>query len=486
MPSTYYRPSGRFSPLAFVLALLVVALALPLSWVYAWCAVHLRSFVMPFVTVGYFVLLLAGAISVRENGKVRSPALMYVLAGLIGVAGWYFQWAQWGKMAGELTGASWPGVLEVMLMPTGLMSAVVTMKGAGIWAVLTVTVEFLMLAVLPALIASSGAAEPFCETSKTWVKEIKLGHCYAAIAEADVKQLAAALEADPEQLMALLPELQGNPDNYSALSLYACDGNPEAYLSVWNVTRSVKDGKVREARTNLVEFLRISPDLARALVELDEQTAAAPETADPEELKTALQALHEEHFEAALAAAIPHCGADSDALRNDANRICAIACARLARWAEASAYWETLFAREATSHNALQVASSSVMAGDLAKGEQWFAKTVEVNTQTNDTPLISSYTNFVSALDQSGQHRAALPYLEWIREIYQQLHITDGTFLTLRGVPFFGSFLDKSAPIVAASMDAAQARSWYAGMLAHIDQDGQDTLNAWMAGRGYA
>jgi hypothetical protein len=486
MSSTHYRPSGRFSPLALVLLLLVVAVSLPLSWVYAWCAVHLPRFVMPFVTIGYFVLLLTGAISVRENGKVRSPVLMYVLAGVIGVAGWYFQWAQWGKMAGELTGAAWPGVLEVMLMPTGLMSAVVTMKGAGVWAVLSVTMEFLLLAVLPALIASSGAAQPFCETSKTWVSEIKLGHCYGTIAEADVKQFTAALAADPEQLMALLPELQGDPDTYSALSLYACEGNPEAYVSVWNVTRSVKDGKVREARTNLVEFLRISPDTARALVELDEQAAPAAGPADPEELKTALQALHEEHFEAALAAAIPHCGADNDALRNDANRICAIACARLARWAEASAYWETLFTREATSHNALQVASCSVMAGELAKGEQWFARVLEVNAQTSDTPLINSYTNFISALDMSGQHRAALPYLEWVRDIYQHLHITDATFLTLRGVPFFGSFLDKSAPIVAASMDASQARSWYAAMLAHIDQDGQDELNAWMAQRGYA
>lgn len=482
MSSTYYRPSGRFSPLALVLALFVIALALPLSWVYAWCAVHLRSFLMPFVAIGYFVLLLAGATAVGQTGKVRSPVLLSVLAGAIGVAGWYFQWAQWGKMAGELTGAAWPGVTEVMLMPAGLMSAVITMKGAGAWAVLSVTMEFLLLAVLPALVASSAAAQPFCETSKTWVSELKLARRFGAIAEADVKPFAAALEANPEQVMALLPPLQGDPDRYTALSLYPCEGNPEAYLSLWSVTRSTKDGKASEARTNLVEFLRISADLARTLADLADRA----EPADPEQLKVALQALHEEDFAAALAAAVPYCGAANTALRNDANRLCAMACARLGRWAESAAYWETLFAQESTSHNALQIASSSVMAGELAKGEQWFAKALEVNERTGDTPQIHSYTNFISALDMSGQQRAALPYLEWVREIYQNLHITDATFLTLRGVPFFGSFLDKSAPIVAASMDAGQASAWYSAMLPHIDQDGQDELNAWMAQRGYA
>lgn len=482
MSSTHYRPSGRFSPLALALVLLVVALSLPLSWVYAWCSFHLRSFVMPFVAVGYFLLLLAGATTVGQTGKVRSPVLLTVLAGIIGVAGWYFQWAQWAKMGGEASGAAWPAISEVLLTPTGVMSVVMTMKGSSAWAVFSVTIEFLLLAVLPALIASSAAAQPFCEASKTWVTELKLARRFGAIAEDDTKPFVAALQAHPEQLVALLPEIQGDPDRYTRLSLHLCQGRPEAYLSVWSVTRSVKDGKHSESRSNLVEYLRITPDMARELLDQDQQAAPA----DPEELQVALQALHEEDYAAALAAASPYCGAAADALRNDANRLCAMACSRLERWADATAYWEALFAHEATSHNALQVASSAVMAGELAKGEQWFARSLEINEQTGDTPLINSYTNFISALHQSGQLRAALPYLEWVREIYQNLHITDATFLTLRGVPFFGSFLDKSAPIVAATMDEGQARSWYSAMLPHIDKDGQDELNAWMAQRGYA
>lgn len=482
MPSTHYRPSGRFSPLALALVLLVIALCVPLSWVYAWCALHLRSFAMPFVAIGYFVLLLAGATFVGQTGKVRSPVVLTVLAGLIGLAGWYFQWAQWAKMSGELSGAAWPGIAEVIRTPSGVLSVVVALKGVSAWAILSVTIEFLLLAVMPSLIASSAAAQPFCEASKTWVNELKLERRFGAIAEADATPFAAALEAAPEQLLALLPALQGDPERYTKLSLYPCEGQSEAYLSVWSVTRTVKDGKPSEARTALVELLRIGPDLARALVE--QADAAAP--ADPEELKLALQALHEEQFAAALAAALPYCTAQDTALRNDANRLCALACSRLERWAEASRYWEALFETEATSHNALQVASSAVMGGALDKGEQWFAKALQVNQETGDAPHIHSYTNFISALQMSGHLLAALPYLEWVRDVYQQLHITDATFLTLRGVPFFGSFLDKSAPIVAASMDAGQARNWYAAMLAHIDQDGQNELNAWMAQRGYA
>jgi hypothetical protein len=127
-----------------------------------------------------------------------------------------------------------------------------------------------------------------------------------------------------------------------------------------------------------------------------------------------------------------------------------------------------------------------VMADHLPSGQQWFDRSIALSEKNRDTPSSLIYTNFISALKNSGQLRAALPYLEWVREQYQSLYNTDATFLTLRGVPFFVSFMEQSASIVDAVMDKNQARAWYASMLPHIDQHGQDELTAWLAQRAHA
>ena len=211
-----------------------------------------------------------------------------------------------------------------------------------------------------------------------------------------------------------------------------------------------------------------------------DEPLAAP---TPVELEGALADMQAGRFDEALAAASRFTGAVDAALRADANRLCAISCSRLEKWPEAGAYFEALFDTERSAHNALQIATSKVMAGELAQGEQWLETAKEVNEETEDVTSILIHTNFISALKRAGYLIAALPYLEWIKQVYEAAHCTDATFLTLRGVPFFESFLEQSAPIVDAAMDGEQAHAWYAAMLPHIDQDGQETLNAWLGQR---
>jgi hypothetical protein len=478
MPASHYRPSGRFSPLALALVPLVILITIPFAWLYAWCALHLRDFLMPFAALGYALVLLLGCSIVGQSGKVRNPALMTVLSLAIGLAGWYVQWAEWAAMGGQAGMGAW----EMLQRPLGLFKLVVAVKGGSAWSLISVTLEWLLLAIVPALLARSVAQQPFCEASKTWITEQKLERHFGPIA--DVPQFSVALDARPDDVMKLLPALRGDPPAYTKLSLFACAGAPDAWLSVWEVTRSVKDGKPSESRTALVDHLRIAPETARDVLALCEHDAIPGQDA-PEELTAALDAMHAQHFTKALAAATPFCTAGEPGLRNDANRICALSASRLGQWRAAAGYWQALFAHESSSHNALQAATSLVMAGELAKGEQWFDNSLEISEEIADTALVHSYTNFISALQLSGNLKAALPYLEWLKQVYQGLTVTDPTFLTLRGVPFFISFLDKSAPTIEAAMDGAQARAWYSSMLPHIDQDGQDTLNAWLEQRAY-
>lgn len=120
------------------------------------------------------------------------------------------------------------------------------------------------------------------------------------------------------------------------------------------------------------------------------------------------------------------------------------------------------------------------MAGELARGESWLDRAFAINGASQEMPGIAMETNFISALTQSGNPQAALPYLERLKDVYMALGITDPTFLFLRHVPRFDMFLEQSVKILDAGMDAEQKRDWYASMLPHLDDDGKTMLTAWM------
>ncbi|XLM20414.1 hypothetical protein MKD33_19210, partial [Chromobacterium piscinae] len=81
----------------------------------------------------------------------------------------------------------------------------------------------------------------------------------------------------------------------------------------------------------------------------------------------------------ALRLAQPHLEAKSAGLRADAYRLCALASSRQAQWDTAFSCWKKLFELEPTAHNALQLASASVMAGDVERGKAWMMKFDELN-----------------------------------------------------------------------------------------------------------
>ncbi|MDR2219531.1 MAG: hypothetical protein LBE24_03015 [Methylobacillus sp.] len=216
----------------------------------------------------------------------------------------------------------------------------------------------------------------------------------------------------------------------------------------------------------------------------DDADASPPPAEPPEsssgdiapELAPALQALENEEFEKVVALASPHVENSADA-----NRLCALACSRMGRWPEAFNHWLHLFDLEPSAHNALQLASSSVMCHEIDRGEAWLQKYHEINEKSGEMPVIAAYLNFTSAFEQAGHPERAMPYLTWIRDVYAHLNITDDTFLYMRGVPFFSSFLEKSLPYLKASMNLESGIAWYRELEGKLDEAGEQTLRAWIA-----
>ncbi|WP_227495421.1 hypothetical protein, partial [Pseudomonas aeruginosa] len=84
-------------------------------------------------------------------------------------------------------------------------------------------------------------------------------------------------------------------------------------------------------------YLRLpGMDAERIIEECSASTAmnAGAAQADPPELADAIDHLGAGRLEEALAGALPHAAATQDGLRIDAIRLCALASARLGRWAE--------------------------------------------------------------------------------------------------------------------------------------------------------
>ncbi|QEL54882.1 tetratricopeptide repeat protein [Chromobacterium paludis] len=200
----------------------------------------------------------------------------------------------------------------------------------------------------------------------------------------------------------------------------------------------------------------------------------------PPELEAAVAALQREDWGQTLRLAQPYLEARSGRLRADAYRLCALATGRQGQWDTAFSCWLRLFELEPSAHNALQLASVSVMAGQVDRGKAWMMKFDELNRESREFSCAMAYANFASALAQAGHADEALPYLTCLRELYRQLKITDDMFLHQRGVPFFGAFLENSWALLRPCLDDGALLDWYRVMLDDLDEDGRARLNAWL------
>lgn len=497
MSTPFYQASGRV-PLTLVPAFLLAVLAmLPLAWAYVWLIVRAPLVLNFFIAFAYSSCLGLLVSAMAAGAKVRNPDWMSRAGVLLALAGWYGQWAAWiavtaAKSASQFAGMPVSGLfLAFAVDPIAMLRFVIELGGSGAlhlgnWRVpgfilaLIWLGELAMHLTMPPLLGRMRAERPFCEASNSWADKLEVPRRFALLGEEE----AQALAAEPARLLALLaPLARADAPDYAQLALYRCKG-ADAFLSITNVRTHPGDGgRPEQKKTPVLEYLRlpgVDPDALLARWSQPLAEAGEAEAPTPPELAPAVALLQDEAYAEALAAASQHTDTARPAVRTDALRICALACSHLERWDEASRHWRALFDHESSAHNALQLATSSVMAGALATGIEWVEKAAALNATSAELPGLQIWTNFVTALGRAGQAQAAMPYLDKIRQVYADLGTTDPTFLHLRRVPFFSAFLDNSGPLVRAALDSEAGRRWYASLLPSLDENGRQELGAWL------
>jgi hypothetical protein len=501
MTSPYYRPSGRVPPMAIPIALLCSTAVLPTAFAYAWLTLHAPFVFNFFIAFGFSALIGVVVKYVATLGKVRDARWMSRAGTATALAAWYCQWAAWTAItlqnrAAHPVGAS---VIEtfadIATHPWSMISFAIDISETGTidiggWRIsggvlfAVWLLELWMHLIVPPLMGRMRADDPFCEVSDTWAKKIAVPRRFAFIDSPAV--VIELLETDPQQVISVLAPWTDESLNYSEVVIYGGRG-AESYVSITNVVvTSPRDGSKKSAQP-VVEFLRFpdmgADDLLRDLTEPRPSHADngnSDERPTPVELASALDHLQSDRYEAVLEAAMPYVASEQSSLRTDANRLCALASTRLGRWSEAVVYWQRLIDDERTAHNALQMATSAVMAGDFRKGVTWVEEAKTLNAESDELPGLMILTNFVTALTNAGQTTTAMRYLDEIKQAYVDIGVTDPTVLYVKRMPFFSAFLENSGPIVRVALNKEQGRRWYTVMLPHLDDRGNAELTEWL------
>ena len=486
MSTTTYQPSGVVPPRAYLLAGAAVAITLPLALLYAWLLV-LAPAVINVILAFAFALTMASFVkSVCARGHVRRPRWAGKFGLLLGVCGWYVQWAAWAAWQQDanlgLSGIV-PRALELAVQPGALLAIVGDAWSAMASTFIGVPVKYPMalgwllelwaLLFFPHYAGKMRAEELYDEAGRQWAHYDTLPERFSLPSQADLLALLASPGRRLEDLLA--PEYDPSPAKHAILRVYRV-GKGDPLVSIVSVEQREK-GEPRVIECSPGLFLYVPEEELAALRASAEDTADEP---DPPEVVKAIAHLQAGRLQAAIEAAAPHTSAEDARLYADANRICALACSQTGQWARANGYWQALFERESTAHNALQVATTFVMADQVEQGRAWAERALAMNADSREMPAVSIITNLMSAMTAANHHAAAMPYLDQLKALYVEIGITDSTYLYGHRMPFFSVFLERSADILERVLDADARRQWYATMLPHLDAQGRAELSAWM------
>lgn len=503
-----YRPSGKVSWHA-PLTLLFVGIpgAVTLGWLYAlWSHYSPAAFISMLGLALFSVFVGAWSWFVLRKGHSRSRRFNVVAGGFLGFVALWVQWVLWirmgfdqgPKMAIVFATSSplgWVGFL-------GLLSERLTQLEPNRflvhWLPLLWAAEAALLLWLPASIARMAADEPYSEIARAWsVKDVEGELWWDA---GSSSELRARLEHEGVNFLLSLPRaVEVSATVASQWWTVSIAGSKVAadpvarWLDVGVVvqTRDEK-GKVKSERSLVVsewivseaEYDELAEHLRGKAVQApisEDDNAPYPLRPTPPELADAVEALQREAFVRASQLAAPHRDSSNSAVRADALRICALCRAREEAWGEAFGDYLALFELESTAMNALQLATTSVMCGELARGEAWFEKACQINADGRSIPWPKLHTNFLSALEQKGEFSAGLPYVERLRDMFQGMTTTDDHVVFMHGFPFLSVFLERSLPYLRASKAEAEVVAWYESMRDHLDMGGQAKLDQWLA-----
>lgn len=206
-----------------------------------------------------------------------------------------------------------------------------------------------------------------------------------------------------------------------------------------------------------------------------------------EELSSARNALEQERFEDVLAETEPFLNSKNDVLRLEAYKLAGLAYFRSQRYEQATLHFQTVARSSTDATDWFNVVTSATLAGDFETGADAFDKALECQKEANysqetSVPFMRYY--YACALRDKSQWETALQQINELRKTYEQLHITDDTFVYIRGVPFLGQTLRVAIDVFQGLGRNADAETWFNSFAKNLDEDGRTLVEVYRSTLG--
>lgn len=378
----------------------------------------------------------------------------------------------------------------LLLVLLGVRWAVSDRAGFGMGAVLGALLEGGLVAVFSLVLVRQQARAPFSEKIGVWAQEDMQGELWSGATTAE--EMVASLQAQGIAVLLSMPwaadfavePLASQWQTVEVLGRWVVEDEDSRWISVkLKHHERTEAGGIAFSMTSVVEHWHVSDADYRALRGHLTHGLYVPDEDEPSdeapirvELQAALAARQAKQHELCLGLAQAHCQHPDPTVRVDARRLCALSCAGLRQWSDAFEHYQHLYALEVSALNALQLATTSVMAGDVPRGESWFRQARTTNHDAQEMPEARLRTAYLSALEQAGEFKTTQSHLDWLAGGYMAMGITDDHFVWSRGFPFFGEFLAKSQALLGQVMPMADLVIWYERMHEALDDPGRQRL----------
>lgn len=148
--------------------------------------------------------------------------------------------------------------------------------------------------------------------------------------------------------------------------------------------------------------------------------------------------------------------------------------------------FESIVSREENTENLFNVMISLLSLKKIEQAKEVFNKIIKTHRGVESTgkgknflpqlciPYIRYY--YACGLVDAGVYDEALIQLEELKKVFIDIKITDDTFLYLRGIPFFGSFIELAQKVFNGIKKKFDSSKFLNELLSNVDSDGKEII----------
>lgn len=198
------------------------------------------------------------------------------------------------------------------------------------------------------------------------------------------------------------------------------------------------------------------------------------------ELRDAWLAFETNYLDRAFELATQYRDSSDAELAADAKKLVALVQFRRRQYETAIVLFRDVVTVHDNAGNWFNVAIAATLGGDTESGRDAFDRALAaiVRGDVSDglsSPFMRQY--YACALRDRGEFAKALEQIEKLREIYEQLKITDDTFVYIRGVPFLSHTMDLAVDVFRSIGDSFDWHHWIDAFARKLDDEGREHLN---------